>query len=245
MLIAPKPANELERLQALESYAILDTEREGAYDDIARLASQICGTPVALMGLVDAERVWLKAQVGTDAPPNCERAISFCSHTILRDEPLVVGDLAADPRFADGPLVTEVGLRFYAGAPLITRDGHAIGTLCALDDVPHELSAQQRDALAALARQVVAQLELRRLLAISRHEASTDTLTELGNRRALMADFESLLAEATTGEPLHLLLFDLDGFKKYNDTFGHSAGDALLARLASKLEAALSEHGSV
>ena len=245
MLIAAKPDNELERLQALDSYGILDTEREGAYDDIVRLASQICGTPVAVMGLVDAERVWLKAQTGGDAPPNCPREISFCSHTILQHEPLLVPDLAADPRFADGPLVTEVGLRFYASAPLITDDGFAIGTLCALDDVPHELTVEQRDALAALARQVVAQLELRRLLAISRREASTDTLTELGNRRALMADFETLLSEATGDEPLHLLLFDLDGFKKYNDTFGHSAGDALLARLAGKLAEALAESGSV
>jgi diguanylate cyclase (GGDEF)-like protein len=244
MLIAAKPENELERLRALDSYGILDTEREGAYDDIVRLASQICGTPVAVMGLVDAERVWLKAQTGGDAPPNCPREISFCSHTILQHEPLVVPDLAADPRFADGPLVTEVGLRFYAGAPLITDDGFAIGTLCALDDVPHELTLQQRDALSALARQVVAQLELRRLLAISRHEASTDTLTELGNRRALMADFDTLLGQATSDEPLHLLLFDLDGFKKYNDTFGHSAGDALLARLAGKLADALTESGS-
>ena len=245
MLIAPKPANEPERLQALASYDILDTEREGAYDDIVRLASQICGTPVAVMGLVDAERVWLKAQVGGDAPPNCPREISFCSHTILQREPLVVPDLAADPRFADGPLVTEVGLRFYAGAPLITDDGFAIGTLCALDEVPHDLTVQQRDALSALARQVVAQLELRRLLAISRHEARTDTLTELGNRRALMANFETMLADATSDEPLHLLLFDLDGFKKYNDTFGHSAGDALLARLAGKLAAALADLGIV
>jgi diguanylate cyclase (GGDEF)-like protein len=131
------------------------------------------------------------------------------------------------------------------GAPLITDDGYAIGTLCALDDVPHELTIRQRDALSALARQVVAQLELRRLLAISRHEATTDTLTELGNRRALMADFDSMLARATTEEPLHLLLFDLDGFKKYNDTFGHSAGDALLARLAGKLADALSDRGRV
>ena len=244
MHIAAKPADELERLQALDRYDILDTEREVAYDDIVSLASQICGTPVAVMGLVDAERVWLKAQVGGDAPANCPREISFCSHTILQHEPLVVPDLAADPRFADGPLVTEVGLRFYAGAPLITDDGFAIGTLCALDDVPHDLTVQQRDALSALARQVVAQLELRRLLSASRHDALTDPLTELGNRRRLMLDFEELLLEATSEEPVHVLFFDLDGFKTYNDTFGHGAGDALLSRLAGKLAAALTEHGS-
>jgi diguanylate cyclase (GGDEF)-like protein len=244
VLLPAKPANEAERLAALRRYDVLDTESERAYDDIVALASQICGTPVALMGLVDAERVWLKARLGAD-DPECPREISFCSHTILQEETLVVSDLAADPRFDDNPLVTEVGLRFYAGAPLMTPDGYAVGTLCALDSVPRTLSEPQREALSALARQVVAQLELRRLLAVSRHEATTDPLTELGNRRRLVDDFQTLLPEATVDAPLHLLLFDLDGFKNYNDTFGHSAGDALLARLAGKLQDALSAHGTV
>jgi diguanylate cyclase (GGDEF)-like protein len=244
VLLPAKPVNETQRLTALRSYDVLDSESERAYDDIVQLASQICGTPVALMGLVDAERVWLKARLGADEP-ECPREISFCSHTILQDETFVIPDLAADPRFDDNPLVTEVGLRFYAGAPLVTPDGYAIGTLCALDSVPRTLTDEQREALSALARQVVAQLELRRLLAVSRREAATDPLTELGNRRRLVDDFEALLPEATTDQPLHLLLFDLDGFKKYNDTFGHSAGDALLARLARKLEQAVAEQGTV
>jgi diguanylate cyclase (GGDEF)-like protein len=243
MLLPTNPANEAQRLAALQRYDVLDTESERAYDDIVQLASQICGTPIALMGLVDAERVWLKARLGADEP-ECPREISFCSHTILQEEPLVVPDLAADARFDDNPLVTEVGLRFYAGAPLVTPDGHAVGTLCAIDTVPRTLSESQREALSALARQVVAQLELRRLLAVSRREATTDPLTELGNRRRLVDDFQTLLPEATADEPLHLLMFDLDGFKKYNDTFGHSAGDALLARLARKFEQALSPHGT-
>jgi diguanylate cyclase (GGDEF)-like protein len=244
VLLPPTPANEAQRLAALRSYDVLDSESERAYDDIVELASQICGTPVALMGLVDAERVWLKARVGADEP-ECPREISFCSHTILQEEMLVVPDLAADSRFDDNPLVTEVGLRFYAGAPLVTPEGYAVGTLCALDSVPRELTEKQREALSSLARQVVAQLELRRLLAISRREATTDPLTELGNRRRLVYDFDALLPEATREEPLHLLLFDLDGFKKYNDTFGHSAGDALLARLARKLDEAVSGDGTV
>jgi diguanylate cyclase (GGDEF)-like protein len=243
MIVAPKPPNEAQRLAALARYEILDTEAEVAYDDIVALASQICGTPVALMGLVDAERIWLKARTG-DEPQECDRDISFCSHTILQEDLLVVPDLAADVRFEDNPLVTEVGLRFYAGAPLTNADGLSVGTLCALDTVPRRLAADQRRALSALARQVVAQLELRRLLIASRREAMTDPLTELGNRRRLMDDFEALLAQATSADPLHLLLFDLDGFKKYNDTFGHTAGDALLGRLAGKLAAAVAEHGT-
>jgi len=224
---------------------VLDSAPERAYDDIVRLASQICGTPIAFVGFVDADRVWHKARIEVPIEESA-RDVSFCSHTILQREPLVVTDLGADERFADAPQV--VGgpeLRFYAGAPLVTDDGHAVGTLCALDTTPRTLSDDQREALAALARQVVAQLELRRLLSVSRHQAMTDPLTELGNRRRLMDDFETLLPAASVAEPLHLLFFDLDGFKLYNDTFGHSAGDALLVRLAGKLATALEEHGSV
>jgi diguanylate cyclase (GGDEF)-like protein len=241
-VISPaKPINERERLAALESYDVLDSAPERAYDDIVSLASRICGTPIGLMGLVDADRVWHKARIGvpvSEAP----RETSFCAHTILQEEPLVVTDLAADERFAENPnVVGGPRLRFYAGAPLVTAEGHAVGTICALDTVPRVLDAGQREALAALSRQLVAQLELRRMLAVSRREARTDPLTGLGNRRRLMADFTKLLPAATRTRPLHLLLFDLNGFKVYNDTFGHAAGDALLARLADKLAVVATE----
>jgi two-component system cell cycle response regulator len=162
----------------------------------------------------------------------------FCAHTILQRHPMVVNDLSVDPRFADSELVTGgPELRFYAGAPLITSDGHALGTLCAVDTIARELTEEQRRALERLARQVVAQLELRRMLALSRSEAVTDELTKLGKRRRLAEDFERLRSAASVAEPFHLMLFDLDGFKQYNDTFGHVAGDALLASLARKFAA--------
>ena len=245
MILATKPRNELKRQAALESFGVLDSEAERAYDDIVLLASQICGTPQALMGLVDSDRVWHKATVGvpvSEAP----RDISFCGHTILQTEPLVIDDLAQDERFADNPLVIDgPHIRFYAGAPLLTDNGYAVGTLCAMDTVPHTLDAEQRGALAALARQLVAQLELRRMLAASRAEALTDPLTGLGNRRRLMADFVDAVDLATAAAPMHLLLFDLNGFKSYNDTFGHNAGDQLLVRLSSALRAALAAEGGV
>ena len=239
MLSAPKPINERDRLAALLRYDILDTEPEQAYDDIAALTSQICGTPISLISFVDADRLWFKARINvpdTESP----RDTAFCAHTILQPHPMVVNDLSADPRFADSELVTGgPELRFYAGAPLIASDGHALGTLCALDTIPRQLTEEQHGALEGLARQVVAQLELRRMLALSRREAVTDELTRLGNRRRLAAEFELLRSAASVAEPLHLMLFDLDGFKQYNDTFGHVAGDALLARLARKLASAV------
>ena len=241
VISAPKPMNESERLSALERYEVLDTAPERAYDDIVLLASQICGTPIALMGLVDADRVWHKSRIGVPVE-EAPRDTSFCAHTILQTEPLIITDLAADERFADNPnVIGGPRLRFYAGAPLVSADGHAIGTLCALDTVPRALDDMQRNALAALSRQLVAQLELRRILAVTRRETVTDPLTGLGNRRQLTADFTRLLPAATSERPLHLLLFDLNGFKVYNDTFGHTAGDALLARLAGQLAAVVGE----
>ncbi len=245
MILATKPRNESKRQAALESFGVLDSEPERAYDDIVLLASQICGTPQALMGLVDSDRVWHKARVGVPVSESA-RDLSFCGHTILQTDPLVIDDLAEDERFVDSPLV--VGgpqIRFYAGAPLLTENGYAVGTLCAMDTVPHTLDVDQREALSALARQLVAQLELRRLLAASRAEALTDPLTGLGNRRRLMADFGEVAGTASAAAPIHLLLFDLNGFKSYNDTFGHNAGDQLLVRLTGELRAALAHAGGV
>jgi two-component system sensor histidine kinase/response regulator len=164
-MIALLPSDEAKRLGALHRYDILDTEPEPAFDDIALLAAQICGTKIAMISLVDRERQWLKSKIGitTNGTP---REVALCAHGILNPEVLVVEDTLADQRFAENPMVTgEPKLRFYAGAPLMTSDGHALGMLCVNGSEPRTLSPEQKAGLQALSRQVVAQLELRRSLA--------------------------------------------------------------------------------
>jgi GAF domain-containing protein len=152
---------EADRLAALRRYRILDTEPEQRFDDLALLASQICGTPMALISLVDRDRQWFKARVGVDVPQT-PRDVAFCAHAIHQPDLFVVPDALQDARFRDNPLVrAEPHIRFYAGAPLITADGHALGTICVLDRKPRVLTKAQEAALEALKRQVVSQLELR------------------------------------------------------------------------------------
>lgn len=165
MKIAPLPANEVERLKTLHELSILDTDPEDVFDDFTRLASQICSTPIALVSLIDAKRQWIKSSIGI-AVAEMPRDLVFCSHAILQTDTFLVLDASIDTRFFDNPLVTnDPHLRFYAGAPLITSDGAAIGTLCVLDRQPRQLSTEQLESLKIIGRQVTRQIEQRRDLA--------------------------------------------------------------------------------
>jgi PAS domain S-box-containing protein len=158
---ASVPPNENLRLAALWRYRILDTASEPLFDDVTRLAAQLCGTPISLVSLVDQERQWFKSRVGIGSSET-PRDISFCAHAILGSDVFVIPDASADPRFGDNALVTgDPHIRFYAGAPLIGRGGYALGTLCVIDREPRQLSPEQLDGLGILARQVVSQMELR------------------------------------------------------------------------------------
>jgi len=152
----------MRRLEVLWQYDVLDTVPEEVFDELADLAALICEAPIALISLVDEDRQWFKARVGTTLKET-SRDISFCAHAILGAEVLIVPDATKDDRFKRNPLVTEKPkIRFYAGAPLITPDGHALGSLCVMDKVPRTLRPQQEQALQTLARHVMTQLELRR-----------------------------------------------------------------------------------
>jgi PAS domain S-box-containing protein len=161
-MTVPIPANEQERLAALRQYDILDTAPDQFFDDLVELASFICDVPISLITLIDEDRQWFKSKKGMNGNGSA-RDVAFCAHAIMQNDLFIVPDALKDKRFVNNPFVTaDPGIRFYAGAPLVTSDGYALGTLCVIDRRPRELTAEQTSALAALSRQVVAQLELRR-----------------------------------------------------------------------------------
>jgi len=242
------PGDEAERLQALRRYGILDTPMEPAYDELADIAGHVCEAPVALISFVDQDRQWFKAVLGLPLRET-PRSESVCHYALQHTGVFVVPDLEQDARFAHFGIVTQENpLRFYAGAPLITPDGHALGTLCVLDYRPRVLSERVLGLLSALACQVVRLLELKRAndlqgrmladLEAARQQmavlAHTDALTGLANRRSFTERLRQELALLQrSSEPACLLMMDIDHFKRVNDMHGHHVGDQALQLLAT------------
>ncbi|WP_405252910.1 ATP-binding protein [Dokdonia sp. Asnod3-C12] len=189
-MIAPqKPTNESKRLEVLKSYNLLDTLPEDAYDTITKLASYICNTPISLVTLLDADRNFLKSRRGIDIAES-PRDISFCGHAILAKEPVfIVEDARLDERFKDNPLVKDFKAIFYAGVPLRTSDGYALGTLCVYDHKPRTLSLEEQDALRGLAKQTVLLFEARK-----RNIDLAAAQNETAQRNDRLEDFARLVA---------------------------------------------------
>ena len=163
MLIAKKPNNEAQRQNSLETFNILDTLPEAEYDNITAIAAKICGTPIALISLVDNNRQWFKSRQGINAEET-PRDIAFCAHAILEPDKLFeVNDATKDPRFLDNPLVLKnPNVVFYAGSPLVTPEGEALGTLCVIDHKPREISQNSKELLSLLSQHVVTHMRLRK-----------------------------------------------------------------------------------
>jgi diguanylate cyclase (GGDEF)-like protein/PAS domain S-box-containing protein len=185
-MAAPLPEDEDARLAALREYAVLDTETEVTYDEIVRLAAFICGTPIAAITVVDADRQWFKSSLGLDFQET-PRDMAFCAHTILHSGVMIVPDATQDPRFADNPLVIgDPNIRFYAGVPLVTGSGHALGSLCVIDRVPRHLTPEQQASLQTLSHQVVNNLQM--VWEAKRRIKDEDVLRQLGGAVASVVE---------------------------------------------------------
>ncbi|MCE7032003.1 sensor domain-containing diguanylate cyclase [Lysobacter sp. GX 14042] len=265
----PALAGEAARQAALDAYRLFDTGPEPALDDIVRLVTRVCDVPGAVLSLIDRDLQRFKARIGIDCD-STPRRVSICDHTIRTPEtPLVIPDVARDPRFAD--LTLRIGgepVRFYAGVPVLGREGHALGALCAMDVRPRELADEQLDSLRILARQTRHLLELRcfardqrrlaeeRASTLRKAEASRqylqeemaqilqsarmDPLTGLLNRAALqqLRSDPDALRRLDAG-PYCLVVLDIDHFKRINDTHGHREGDRALRAVGEAVEASI------
>jgi len=264
-------SDEAQRQAALDSYGVLDTAPEQAFDDIVLLAATLCDTPAAAISLLDHGRQWSKAQIGVDHS-HSPRAQAICNAAIADPtHMLVVEDIARDPRFAATPVrIGQQTLRFYAGVPLLTPDGYPLGVVCVMDVKPRQLSAKQCAGLKVLARQVQHLFELRRQMLEQarllsegqaatqqleqsraeleqRHEtlqqtANHDQLTGLLNRAALAQLRENPRAmQKLESAPYSLALLDVDCFKQVNDRHGHLLGDRALRVVADAVTACVRE----
>lgn len=230
-----KPENEDIRIVALHSLNILDTDPEERFDRLTRLAKRLFGISFAMVNLIDINRIWTKSSQGIEIIES-PRETSFCGHTVLGDDILVIPDALSDQRFCDNPFVIgDPKVRFYAGVPLVVTNGSKVGTLCLVDRTPRTLSDEDKELLRDLGK--IAEQEL-----VALRMATIDDLTQISNRRG----FISLAIHAINlckrlKKPASLFFFDLDLFKEINDCYGHAEGDRALIGFSRILKKAFRE----
>jgi len=241
-----------DRLAALDASGLMSAGFSPSLDRWTRLAAGLIDAPFALLSLVDGERQYFKSHVGLTDEVAAKRETplthSFCQHVVSSQRPLIVNDAREVPLVRDNGAVEDLGVLAYAGQPVTTSDGHTLGAFCVVDTSPREWTSQELGLLEDLSAGLIAEIDLRaaleqreRLEAELLHQARFDALTDLFNRRQLADDLEAAVRDP---DAWSLSVFDLDGFKAYNDTFGHPAGDALLVRMASQLREAVSGSGT-
>ncbi|MBP1860972.1 sensor domain-containing diguanylate cyclase [Rhizobium herbae] len=224
---------ETDRLAALERLDLLDTPRDEGFDRIVRLIKAVFAVDIGLVSLIDAHRQWYKACSGLSSD-EVSREDTFCRHVVDREEPIVVTDATKDQRFSYHPAVTgETHIRFYAGVPLKTKEGHIIGTVCAIDRSPRSFGNRELAILEELAGAAMDRIELLQ-------SAATDSLTEALTRRAFKQEADLFISLALRHQhDLSCIVLDIDHFKQVNDTYGHAAGDEVLKSVAATCKAAL------
>lgn len=225
-----KRADEAGRQCALDRLGVLDTEPEPEFEKITTLVQTVLNVPIAAVILIDRDRQWFKSIKGLEVSET-PRTVAFCDQTIRSSDCYRVENATSHPQFHDNPLVTgPPHIRAYLGAPLITPDGYALGSLCAIDSRPRIFTEDQERVLVSFADLVMNQLELRKMAAV-------DPLTGVATRRAFVDAMDTAIAEAQkTGTPISLVCLDLDRFKAINDSFGHQVGDAVLSAVGQTLQ---------
>ena len=226
----PIPHNEAQRQRDLERQGVLDHPGDEHFDRLVTLTASVLDVPIALISLVDHDRQWFLARHGLDVEET-PRQMAFCAHAIVGDETLVVPDACQDSRFNTNPLViAEPNLRFYAGTPLQSREGHNLGTLCVIDRQPRQFAAKQVMLLEELAQLVLRELELRR-------EFTVNPLTGLANRSSFLEQAEPELQRARVDQvPLAMLALELDQFSQVRIRWGQEASDRALQDVAACLQ---------